>query len=242
MGEMGEKIYWGLDMGTSSLGWAVTDENYKLLRAKGKDLWGVRLFDEAKPSAERRTYRVNRRRRQRQVARIAFLKEVFHDEIEKVDPGFYLRLEESKYYDEDRSADNKQPYAIFGGTEYTDKEYFDQYSTIFHLRKELLESKEPHDVRLVFLALLNMYKHRGNFLNDSLDTEGENGDILSAYNNFVEAAEKFEIYFEREIDTERLIAILGEKGLSKSHIMENAAEFLGVRKTDKAKYELLNLM
>lgn len=34
------KYYLGLDMGTSSLGWAVTDEKYRLLRMKGKDLWG----------------------------------------------------------------------------------------------------------------------------------------------------------------------------------------------------------
>ena len=34
----------GLDLGTSSIGWAVTDQNYRLIRAKGKDLWGVRLF------------------------------------------------------------------------------------------------------------------------------------------------------------------------------------------------------
>ena len=48
--------YLGIDMGTASVGWAVTDENYKLLRAKGKDLWGVRLFEEAKTSADRRTH------------------------------------------------------------------------------------------------------------------------------------------------------------------------------------------
>ena len=30
--------YLGLDMGTNSVGWAVTDKNYNLLRAKGKDL------------------------------------------------------------------------------------------------------------------------------------------------------------------------------------------------------------
>ena len=46
---MTQKYYLGLDMGTSSLGWAVTDSNYNLLRAKGKDLWGVRLFPEAEP-------------------------------------------------------------------------------------------------------------------------------------------------------------------------------------------------
>lgn len=35
--------YVGLDLGTSSVGWAVTDDKYQLLRAKGKDLWGVGL-------------------------------------------------------------------------------------------------------------------------------------------------------------------------------------------------------
>ena len=65
-----EKYYLGLDMGTSSVGWAVTDENYQLMRKKGKDLWGVRLFQEAKTAEERRTNRVSRRRRQREVARI----------------------------------------------------------------------------------------------------------------------------------------------------------------------------
>ena len=44
---MERKYYLGLDMGTSSLGWAVTDQEYHLIRAKGKDLWGVRLFPEA---------------------------------------------------------------------------------------------------------------------------------------------------------------------------------------------------
>ena len=52
------KYYIGLDMGTSSLGWAVTDDKYRLLRKKGKDMWGVRLFDEADTAAARRTNRV----------------------------------------------------------------------------------------------------------------------------------------------------------------------------------------
>lgn len=38
-----EKPYYlGLDMGTNSVGWAVTDQQYNLLKAKGKDLWGIR--------------------------------------------------------------------------------------------------------------------------------------------------------------------------------------------------------
>ena len=59
------KYYIGLDMGTSSLGWAVTDDKYRLLRKKGKDMWGVRLFDEADTAAARRTNRVAKRRRNR---------------------------------------------------------------------------------------------------------------------------------------------------------------------------------
>ena len=60
-----EKFYLGMDIGTNSVGMACTDENYKLLRAKGKDCWSVRLFDESKTALERRTYRTSRRRLQR---------------------------------------------------------------------------------------------------------------------------------------------------------------------------------
>ena len=44
----------GLDIGTDSVGWAVTDMQYHILRRKGKSLWGVRLFDAANTAAERR--------------------------------------------------------------------------------------------------------------------------------------------------------------------------------------------
>ena len=77
--ELQQKYYLGLDMGTSSLGWAITDERYHLLRAKGKDMWGVRLFNEANTAAERRTKRTSRRRLQREKARIGYLKEVFSE-------------------------------------------------------------------------------------------------------------------------------------------------------------------
>ena len=182
MATYGNRYYLGLDMGTNSVGWAVTDENYQLRRAKGKDLWGSRLFDEAETGAQRRSFRCARRRIQRERARIATLMSYFADEIDKVDPGFYQRLEESKYHLEDRSEDNRQKYALFADKDYTDQDYYKEYPTIFHLRKELIEnSKGSYDVRLVFLALLNMFKHRGNFLNESLsDSEGEM-DIKAAW-------------------------------------------------------------
>ncbi|WP_300843833.1 hypothetical protein, partial [uncultured Dubosiella sp.] len=70
-----EGYFIGLDMGTSSVGWAATDTHYNLIRGKGKDLWGVRLFEEASTAQERRTNRTSRRRNQRKKQRIAFVKE-----------------------------------------------------------------------------------------------------------------------------------------------------------------------
>ena len=97
-----KEYYIGLDMGTNSVGWAVTDTEYNLMRAKGKDLWGVRLFTEAQPAVNRRTKRVQRRRIEREKARKAMLKLFFSDAIDAVDPGFFQRLDESFLLYEDR--------------------------------------------------------------------------------------------------------------------------------------------
>ncbi len=248
---MHEKIpyYIGLDMGTNSVGWAVTDENYRILRGKGKDMWGVRLFDEASTAADRRTYRVARRRRQRETARIGLLKEYFADAIDAVDPGFYHRLEESKYYLEDRDAANQQKNAVFNDEEFKDKDYFKCYPTIFHLRKELIESKEPHDVRLVYLALLNLFKRRGHFLNKGLSADGGENTMADAYQALVdEAAEYLDkdenpiFHLPSVISSADLEACLGQKGLSRTEINENMRDLLSVNKKDKATAELVSVL
>ncbi len=69
MKNFGQKYYLGLDLGTNSVGWALTDENYNLRRVKGKDAWGARLFDEAQTAAEPRAPRASRIRSQREKAR-----------------------------------------------------------------------------------------------------------------------------------------------------------------------------
>lgn len=234
--------YIGLDMGTSSVGWAVTDEDYKILRGKGKDMWGVRLFDEAQTAAERRTFRVARRRRQREVARIGLLHEYFADAIHEVDPGFFHRLQESKYYLEDRDDDNQQKFALFNDKNFTDKEYYAQYPTIFHLRKELIESSDPHDVRFVYLAILNLFKRRGHFLNKGLSADGGESSMAEAYETLVEEARNQEIILPETLDTQALETCLGEKGLSRSTIKENVMELLAVSKKDKAATELISMM
>lgn len=241
MKTFGKKYYLGLDLGTNSVGWALTDENYNLRRIKGKDAWGARLFDEAKTSVERRTHRSSRRRSQREKAREGYLREVFAKEIEKVDPGFYQRLEESKYHFDDRSENNRQKYALFTG-DYTDRNYYDEYPTIFHLRKALIDNeKAPYDVRLVFLALLNMFKHRGNFLNSSLEVSGEASGMTEVWDEFVTEAEMYSFEFKHD-SFDKVAEVLSEKGFAKSIIAEKLCEALDITKKNKPEYELIGLM
>ena len=159
-----EKYYLGLDIGTNSVGWAVTDPSYRLERFHKKDMWGIRLFEQADTAADRRTKRTNRRRLQRRHQRIQLLQELFAEEMAKVDDTFFLRLNESKLHLEDKSVQEKYPLFIEKG--YADIDFYQEYPTIYHLRKDLMESDQPHDTRLVYLAIHHLLKYRGHFLID----------------------------------------------------------------------------
>lgn len=165
---MKQEYYLGLDMGTGSVGWAVTDTDYQVLKSHGKALWGVRLFETAMTAEERRGFRTARRRLDRRNWRIQILQEIFSEEIAKVDPGFFLRMKESKYYPEDKLDEEgncpKLPYALFVDKKYTDKDYHKEFPTIYHLRKMLMDTEHTPDIRLVYLAIHHILKHRGHFL------------------------------------------------------------------------------
>ncbi len=157
-----EKFYLGMDIGTNSVGMACTDENYKLLRAKGKDCWSVRLFDESKTALERRTYRTSRRRLQRRKYRLALLQELFAPFID--DKNFFIRLNNSQFLPEDKDG------ALFGDKNnlfndpvLDDKTFHGQFPTIYHLRKALIDGGD-YDLRLYYLALHHIIKYRGHFL------------------------------------------------------------------------------
>ena len=164
------EYYLGLDVGTSSCGWAVTDKEYNLSKFKGKHMWGARLFDEAQDASARRLARGTRRRLERTKKRLLLLETLFNNEIMKKDPAFFIRMHDSNLYAEDKT-DSACHYALFNDPEYTDKDYLTQYPTIYHLRQELLHSTEPHDVRLVFLAIHHILKSRGHFLYETSDSD-----------------------------------------------------------------------
>lgn len=157
-----KKFYLGMDIGTDSVGMACTDENYNLLRAKGKDLWAVRLFDEAHDASERRMKRSSRRRLARRKQRIDFLQEIFYPFME--DKLFFLRLDNSGFYEEDKDVRLNTSFSLFADIDYSDREFYKEYPTIFHLRKALIDGKTKKDLRLYYLALHHIIKYRGHFL------------------------------------------------------------------------------
>lgn len=175
-----KKYYLGLDIGTDSVGYAVSDEAYDLMRFKGEPVWGVTTFEAASPAADRRTARVSRRRYDRRQQRVQLVSELFAEEIGKTDPNFFIRRKESALFAEDATAGVK----IFDGG-ITDREYYKRYPTIHHLIAELMTSEEPHDIRLVYLAVAWLVANRGHFLFDvSVDEVGKLMDFSEPYEQF----------------------------------------------------------
>lgn len=195
---MTDDYYLGLDIGTGSVGWAVTNTHYEVLKSHGKAMWGVRLFDSAETAEVRRVARTSRRRLARRNWRIDLLQGLFSNEIDKVDAGFFHRMKESQYYPEDkRDLDGivpSLPYALFVDSSYTDKDYHKTYPTIYHLRNYLMETEDTPDVRLVYLALHHLIKHRGHFLfHGNIDAVRE---FKFVFGQFLESIQNEELQFE----------------------------------------------
>ena len=203
--------YLGLDVGTSSVGWAVTDTDYNILKFRGKSMWGARLFDEASTAEDRRTHRGNRRRLASRKYRLLLLEQLFEKEIRKIDDNFFVRLHESNLWADDKSKPSK--FLLFNDTNFTDKDYLKKYPTIYHLRSDLILNPTEHDIRLVFLALHHLIKYRGHFIYDN----SANGDVKT----LEEAVTDFERYLnENDIEfkienKKEFIDVLSDKHLTK---------------------------
>ena len=166
-----------MDIGTNSVGMACTDEDYRLLRAKGKDCWAVRLFDASSTAEERRRFRTARRRLERRKQRLGFLQALFAPYL--ADKNFFIRLNNSPYYADDKAdilGGDKN--ALFADGGYTDKNYHAEFPTIYHLRNKL-QNEPVEDLRLYYLALHHIVKYRGHFL-----TEGGMEEVRDAQKLF----------------------------------------------------------
>ncbi|MBE5871498.1 MAG: type II CRISPR RNA-guided endonuclease Cas9 [Lachnospiraceae bacterium] len=236
-----EKYYVGLDMGTNSVGWAVTDREYRIVRVKGKDFWGIREFEEAKTAVDRRSKRVSRRRRQRAQVRSGLVRSYFEPAVLAEDPLFYIRMDNSKFFEEDKDQVIGKN-AIFDDEDYKDADYYSEYPTIYHLRKALLEDTVPHDsryARKVYLAIHNMFKHRGHFLESGLSEKESMNSMTILYSEFVEQVDLvLDLSFPSGV-AEEIKEILSDSGLSRSAKSDKIAEVCHFDKGNKKELLLI---
>lgn len=150
----------GLDIGTTSVGWAVTGEDYSLLKRKGKNLWGVRLFEEGQTAASRRLSRGSRRRLKRRRGRIALLRQMVGEMVLEKDSNFFFKLDNGFKTKDDKGYE----FNLFNDSDFRDVDFYNEFKTIYHLRKHLCETSEKADPRLIYLALHHIVKYRGNFI------------------------------------------------------------------------------
>lgn len=181
----------GLDIGAASIGFSAIDEDYKPVKMKGKTVLGARLFEEGQTAAERRGFRTMRRRLKRRKWRLALLEEFFDPYMAEVDPTFFARLKQSNLSPKD---EKKQFAGSLLFPDRTDSDFYDQYPTIYHLRKALMNEDRQFDLREVFLAIHHIVKYRGNFLNpapvssfstDKIDFRTSFETINASYKEFV---------------------------------------------------------
>ena len=226
----------GVDIGTDSVGFAITDLNYNLMKLNGKSIWGVRLFDSGNPAAERRLFRCARRRLERRVQRIKLLQELMAVEICKTDPAFFHRLNESMYHLDDKTGYAVSLNTLFNDKNYTDKDYHKEFPTIFHLRKALIDGRQL-DVRFVYLALAHIIKHRGHFLfeGQKFDTTPSFELIFNEINTCL--IDEFEFKFN-DNDKDKLADILKKKGI----FLKKKEINLLINNPSSQQKEILNLL
>ncbi len=233
--EMAEKYFVGFDIGTNSVGYAVTDDGYKISKFNGKSMWGVSLFDEAETAAGRRAFRTGRRRLQRRNQRRQLVRELFAEEIGKTDEDFYKRLDESFLYNEDKKTDPTLDY--LRSSEYNKLSYT---KTIHHLIMELIDNSEPHDIRLVYLAVSYIVTHRGHFL---FDVNKENIDSVLSFDNVYKT---FTECFEEPLGNSVTAAELGnaltcERGMKRTEKVVTELLFSPVKPNTREK-EIIKAM
>lgn len=205
-----EKYYVGLDIGTDSVGYAVSNEEYELCKFKGEPMWGVTLFDEAETSEKRRGFRSARRRLDRKQWRVSLIGEIFAEEIAKIDENFFKRIKESYLYPET----DGDKVRLFDTYE-KQKEYTAKYPTIHHLISELMQSTEPRDVRLVYLACAWLVSHRGHFLNEvdkhNIDAVIDFNSVYVRLAEFIQRNGEYSLPWSEDISLDDVANVLKSK-------------------------------
>ena len=233
----------GLDIGTESVGWAVTDEGYAILKKNGHALWGVRQFPEAKKAEERRLYRVARRRLQRREQRLAMLRDIFAPEIAQVDPAFFQRMEESKFLESDKRSFGTSSlgrYTLFSDQRYCDRDYHREFPSIYHLRKALILEDRDFDIRLVYLAVHHILKKRGHFLFGDMSLDNVNfANCMEPLRTYL--LDEYDLAFEPK-EVKNFEAVLMDHTMSTAFKRKALAEAMGTAAENRQVAAILDLL
>lgn len=242
-----EKIMYsiGLDIGTSSVGWAVIDNDFKLLKKGNKNMWGSRLFETAETAANRRENRSTRRRYNKRRERIRLLQELMANMVLSVDPTFFIRLSQTTFLDEeDKSAllnDKYQGnYNLFIENDYNDQDFYNNFKTIYHLRNYLCRSTQKEDPRLIYLALHHIVKYRGNFLYEKQDFRLDASSIEEDLQNVLDKINEFNdlgMVFD-ELTVIKILNILKEDN-NRSKKIDKCLKQIAIDKNNKQIFKYL---
>lgn len=224
----------GLDIGVGSVGWCVTDEENNIIKRNGKNMWGSRIFKEAQTAKQRRNFRSSRRRLDRRKERINILQSLILEDINEEYPNFFQLLRESSLDYEDKITSQSIlgiKYNLFTDEQMTDKTYYNNFKTIYHLRNYLINTTQKVDIRLVYLALHHIIKYRGNFLYEGNFSENTN-EIANKVDEILDfLKEKYQIILK--VDKSEIFNILTQKSISKSSKKEQIISLFNFEKQEK---------
>ncbi len=227
----------GLDIGTSSVGWAVVDENTKLLKKGKNHLWGYDIFPSANTAKQRRLQRGARRRYTRRRQRIHLLQDFCTPMIAPVDPLFFKRLDNSYLVAEDHLGDLNTESILFVNGGLSDQKVYEEYPTIYHLRHELMNKTDKCDPRLVYLALHHIVKYRGNFLYEgqSFQDLAKESDIQNRLHDIFEYLQEQHGWELDCVSIEQYVRILDSSELRGKEKIEEVKKLVPSQKVEKVK-------
>ena len=167
----------GIDPGAGSTGYGSVSFDPKTRRYLSETAhFSSFIFPMPEDCKARREARCRRRNLVRKKMRVDLVKDMFRPAIDKIDPLFFKRLENSSLLLEDKDEELTSKYILFSDPDFTDKEFFSLYPTVYHLRQACLNG-DVHDPRLLFLACLSIIKHPGHFLNKGVSSDSLDDDI-----------------------------------------------------------------
>ncbi|KRL55516.1 CRISPR-associated protein, Csn1 family [Paucilactobacillus oligofermentans DSM 15707 = LMG 22743] len=172
------------------------DDNYQLMHAKGKYGYGTRIYSEGQTAADRRGFRTTRRRLNRRKWRLRLLQDFFEPYILPQDEAFFIRQKQSNLVPQDTKKQYPES-VLFDDT--SDKDFYTEYPTIYHLRQALMTENRQFDIREVYLAIHHIVKYRGHFLNNAPVKTFKSGNLDLAI-KFNELNEEFKsVYPDLEL-------------------------------------------